>query len=133
MLIFLLLWQFYIVQLIGKVLIEYCFEYVSRDKNGAFLKINRKNDFIWNGEIDDNIYVYSVDHTYDYVLVNKQKPDEVLVPFVILIGMYDVGDNNEAQIYVHSSLKNFEGYVKAYPYWQPTTSEGMHIISITLH
>lgn len=113
--------------------VEYTFEYQSFNEEGVYLKITRNNDFFRNEKYDDNIFVYSKSDSFDYVLIDGKKVNEELVNSVVLIGIYDVGDNNSSELFVHTSLDKFDGYVKAEVCSQPTTSDPMHIIRITLH
>lgn len=97
------------------------------------MKIVRNNDYFRNDECDKDIFMYSKSDSFDYVLVNNKKVEEEIVNSVILIGIYDVGDDNSAELFIHTSLNNFKGYVRTEVCSQPTTSEPMHIIRITLH
>lgn len=113
--------------------VEYTFEYSSLDEEGVYLKITRNNDFFRNEEYDDDIFVYSKSDSFDYVLIDGKRINEELVNSVFPIGVYDVGDNNSSELFIHTSLDKFEGYVKAEICSQPTTSDSMHIVRITLH
>ncbi len=113
--------------------IGYSFKYVSRQEDGLYMKIYR-NDVFYRGEIiDDDIYIYSKSDSFDYVNVNDENVSEEIINFVILIGVYKVGTNNVAEFYIHSSLKTFNGFVKAEPRLQPTTSYAMQIIQLELY
>jgi hypothetical protein len=113
--------------------VEYTFKYNVRSSDGVYIKVTRDTEFIRNNSSDDKIYIYSKSDTFDYVMVNENKIDEDVINSVVLIGVYNVGDNNSAEFFIHSSLKKFDGFVKAEVYSQPTTSDSMQIIRITLH
>lgn len=113
--------------------VKYTFNYSSFDKDGVNLKIVRNNDYIRDDKLDKDIFIYSKSSTFDYVLVDNKKVDEECVNSVILTGIYDVGDNNSAELFIHSSLDDFKGYVKTEICSHPTTSDPMQIIRITLY
>ncbi len=113
--------------------VEYTFKYNARSFDGVYIKVTRDTDFIRNNISDDKIYIYSKSDSFDYVMVNENKINEDVINSVVLIGVYNVGENNSADFFIHSSSKKFDGFVKAEVYSQPTTSDSMQIIRITLH
>lgn len=113
--------------------IDYSIEYISCKDDGVNLKITRDKCLIRNEKPDD-MYMYSKNSTFDYVLVNNKKVEEELVSFIFPIGIYKIGELNTAEFFVHTSLDNFKGYVHVHVTWQPTTSaDGMHVLGIELH
>ncbi len=92
--------------------VEYSFKYLSCQTDGLYLRIERLNDLIINEEIVDKIYIrYNED--FDYVEVDGKKVKTQTYNVLIVIrSYYEIGSNNVADVFIHTSKKNFHGYVE---------------------
>lgn len=115
--------------------IAYSFKYVKVEKNGAYLKIERKNEFRCNDdEIDDKIYVYSYPRSFDYISENGIKGEQkTILVLGFLVGYYTFGKDNVAEIYIHSALEKFNGYLYTDVHSELNGLDILHVIYINLY
>ena len=115
--------------------INYFFCYVSSGENYAHLTITRNNVLLKGGEPFDKIYIYcNKIGTYDYITIDGEKPkEEYYFRLGFFVGIYCVGNNNKADFLVYRTSEKFNGYIKAVPYNNITSSGYQHFIRIDMY
>lgn len=96
--------------------IAYKFYYISTQKNGVYLRVKRMNEFKYEDIIDDTISIRH-NNTFDYISENGIKANSYQIPgqyLILRMKYYSVGKDNVAEIFIHTNLDKFNGYVCAY-------------------
>ncbi len=96
--------------------IAYKFYYISTQKNGVYLRVKRMNEFKYEDIIDDTISIRH-NNTFDFISENGIKANSYQIPgqyLILKMKYYSVGKDNVAEIFIHTNLDKFYGYVCAY-------------------